>query len=39
MWFIGEAVLTTISIVAGYRVIKLGFKAVNRMFDKIDEKL
>lgn len=39
MWFIGETVLTMIGLVTGYRVIKLGFSAVNRIFDKIEKRL
>lgn len=39
MTFIFGTVISAVALVAGVRVVKLAFKAINKLFDKLDDKL
>ncbi len=39
MTFVFGTVISAVALVAGVRVVKLSFKAINKLFDKIETKL
>lgn len=39
LWFIIDLTLVAMSVVGSCRVIRLGFKLINRIFDKLEDKM